>query len=206
MSASSLPVGAVILAAGSASRFGALKQVIAIDGEPMVRRIARHALASGLRPVIVVVGAQGDQVVDCLHNLDIQTIHNPDWDTGMGHSLATGVKALFAKAATIRSLMVLLADQPAVRTDDLEDMLARHAHTPDRILASRHQDRLGPPCLFPASFAGELMSLTGARGAHAVLERHAALVDTFDLPAAFRDIDTPDDYAAWISARGGDDG
>ena len=34
-------------------------------------------------------------------------------------------------------------------------------------------------------------------GARMLLERHAAAVEGFDLPEAFRDIDTPEDYEAW---------
>ena len=145
MSRHDLRIGAIILAAGSASRYGALKQVIAIDGEPMVRRIARNALAARLQPVVVVVGAQGDRVIDCLNNLDVVAVENVEWANGMGSSLAEGVKALMEQASTLHALMVLLADQPAIRLDDLENMLAAHAQAPQRILACGHQGALSPP-------------------------------------------------------------
>lgn len=195
-------VGAVILAAGSASRYGALKQVIAIDGEPMVRRAARSALAVGLHPVVVVVGAQGEQVIDCLTNLDVHSVTNTEWATGMGGSLSTGVRALMTLAAPLHALMLLLADQPAISTGELEHLLATHAMHPERILACQHAGHFGPPCIFPLSYADELMTMQGPDGARVLLERHAALVDGFDLPSAFRDIDTPEDYAAWQASRG----
>jgi len=56
------PIGAVLLAAGEASRFGTAKQLLVIDGEPMARRMALAALAAGLSPVIVVTGAHHDHV------------------------------------------------------------------------------------------------------------------------------------------------
>jgi len=189
--------GAVILAAGSASRYGALKQVIAIDGEPMVRRIARSALAAGLHPVVVVVGAQGERVVDCLVNLDIHAVTNPDWAAGMGGSLSIGVKALLALSAPTQAVMLLLADQPAITIDALESLLAAHAAHPTRILACQHAGNFGPPCIFPLSYANDLLAMQGPYGARMLLERHAATVEGFDLPEAFRDIDTPEDYEAW---------
>ncbi|WP_019467202.1 nucleotidyltransferase family protein [Dyella japonica] len=193
--------GAVILAAGNASRYGALKQVIAIDGEPMVRRIARNALAAGLYPVVVVVGAESARVIECLADLDVHVVTNAGWASGMGSSLSTGTKALIDQPVAMQSLMVLLADQPAISVDELERMLAAHAPFADRILACRHQGNLGPPCIFPLSYADELIAMSGPDGARALLDRHASHVDGFDLPSAFRDIDTPEDYAAWLAAR-----
>lgn len=193
--------GAVILAAGSSSRYGALKQLIAIDGEPMVRRITRNVLAAGLHPVIVVVGAESDRVTDCLSNLDVHAVSNPDWATGMGSSLATGVRTLMAQTASLQSLLVILADQPAVKVDDLERMLAAHIARPDRILACQLKGNFAPPCIFPRPYIDELVALSGTQGARVLLERHASIVEGFDLPAAFLDIDTPDDYNAWQAAR-----
>jgi molybdenum cofactor cytidylyltransferase len=201
MTAPSTKTGAVILAAGSASRYGALKQVIAIDGEPMVRRIARNALAARLHPVVVVVGAQGDRVIDCLANLDVYPVGNAQWASGMGSSLATGVKALMTRPEGLASLMVLLADQPAISIDDLERMLAAHARSPQRILACQHDGDFSPPCIFPLSYVDELAALDGSIGARVLLEMHASLVDGFKLPSAFRDIDTPDDFDAWLARR-----
>jgi len=202
MTRAELGIGAIILAAGSASRYGALKQVIAIDGEPMVRRIARNALAARLQPVVVVVGAQGDRVIDCLNNLDVLAVENVAWANGMGSSLAEGVKALLAHATPLHALMVLLADQPSIRLDDLEQMLATHARAPQRILACGHQGALSPPCIFPLRYADELAALDGPQGARSLLEKHADQVDSYDLPAALADIDEPADYAAWEARQG----
>ena len=41
MKTSSAIVGAVLLAAGAATRFGSPKQLLEIDGEAMVRRMAK---------------------------------------------------------------------------------------------------------------------------------------------------------------------
>lgn len=202
MSAPSIRTAAVILAAGEARRYGSAKQLLSIDGVPMVRRIASNALAAGLRPVIVVVGSRAEQVIDGLDQLDVHFVDNAHWASGMGSSIAAGVKALVMDAAPVHSLMVLLADQPAIRVADLARMLARHAQSPQRILACQHEGRFSPPCIFPWRHASELVALDGAAGAHVLLQRHAASVDGFNLPAAFFDIDTPEDYAAWL-ARGG---
>jgi len=81
-------------------------------------------------------------------------------------------------------------------------MITTHAAAPNRILAAQDGANLGPPCIFPMTYAGELLELPGPNGARVLLDRHAAEVDGFDLPSAFRDIDTPADYESWQASRG----
>ncbi|WP_201313436.1 nucleotidyltransferase family protein [Dyella sp. EPa41] len=201
MMSSRASVGAVLLAAGAASRFGSPKQLLVIDGEPMVRRAARAALAAGLSPVIVVTGAHHGAVAASLDGLDVHQVEHGDWASGMGGSLAAGVRTLLEQAPAVASLMVLLADQPSLGAAELTGMLQAHARHPERILAARHGAQLGPPCLFPRSWAGELATLRGAHGARSLLEKYAGRVDAHDLPAAAFDIDTPADHAAWLALR-----
>lgn len=196
-----MDTGAVLLAAGNASRFGSAKQVLSIDGRPMVRHAAMTALAAGLAPVVVVVGAHAQQVIESLSGLDIHLVHNPDWSGGMGGSLACGVKAALKHAPSLQAMMVLLADQPAIRSADLHAMLEQQAHRPDRILAAYYEGHTGPPCIFPAGIFEELGKLSGSEGARQVLKRHADAVDTWAMPSAALDIDTPADHAVWLASH-----
>lgn len=193
---------AVLLAAGNASRFGATKQTVLIEGIPMVRRAAMAALDAGFSPVIVVLGAHGDAVEHCLADLPVQLIENPDWASGMGSSLALGVRTAVATKATLHEVLVMLADQPGIGATDLNAMIEVHASSPERILAARYEGHLGPPCLFPRAYFDELISMHGTSGARRLLECHADCVDPHDLPSAAFDIDTPADHAAWLAKQG----
>jgi len=195
------PIGAVLLAAGEASRFGTAKQVLAIDGEPMVRRMTLAALAASLSPVIVVTGAHHEQVAASLGGLDVQMVRHEDWSSGMGGSLAAGVRAIVQRMPSLSSLMVLLADQPSVGAAELKAMLQVHAGSAERILAASYDGHLGPPCLFPRCFFSEIAALRGPYGARSLLETYADRVDAYDLPAASFDIDTPADHARWLAAH-----
>lgn len=197
-------IGAVLLAAGSASRFGAPKQVLAIDGVPMVRRAAIAALAAGLSPVMVVTGAHGDVVAASLAGMDVHEVVHADWASGIGGSLAAGVMGIAEQAAPLQAVMVLLADQPSIGVAELKGMLQAHARAPERIVAAHYGSHLGAPALFPRAYFDELSALHGPQGARGLLQRHAACVDAYDLPAAAFDIDTPADHAAWLARRGRD--
>nr|WP_165583134.1 nucleotidyltransferase family protein [Dyella soli] len=194
----------MLLAAGNASRFGEAKQTLPIEGVPMVRRAAKTALDAGLSPVVVVIGAYADAVEPCLAGLPVQLVENPDWTSGMGSSLGLGVRTAMAMEAMPQALLVLLADQPAIRAADLKRMMEAHATALGHIQAAHFNGHLGPPCLFPRDYFDELASLQGPNGARRLLERHVDRVDAHDLPSAAFDIDTPTDHAAWLAQRGSD--
>ena len=197
-------IAAVLLAAGNASRFGAAKQTLAIEGIPMVRRAAMTALDAGLSPVVVVIGAHADVVRPCLAGLPVQLVENPDWRSGMGGSLGLGVKTAMAMEVAPQALLVLLADQPGVRPADLKGMIKAHPTAPGHIQAAQFNGHLGPPCLFPRDYFEELASLQGPNGARRLLELHFDRVQVRELPSAAFDIDTPTDHAAWLAHRGSD--
>lgn len=201
MSGADACIGGVVLAAGGACRFGSAKQALPLQGEPMLRRVARQALAAPLSPVVVVTGAHREAVLACLDGLDVLPADNAAWAEGMGGSIAIGVTAAVAAVPSLSALLVMLGDQPSIDAGDLQGLLAMHRASPQAIIAARYDGHLGAPCLFPRDCFGELQALRGPQGARALLERHAGRVRACDLPAAAFDIDTPADHAAWLARQ-----
>ncbi len=75
-------VGAVVLAAGEARRFGALKQVLPWQGVPLVAHVAAQALACpDLARVAVTVGAEAARVTAALEKLSIALTKEGDLST-----------------------------------------------------------------------------------------------------------------------------
>jgi CTP:molybdopterin cytidylyltransferase MocA len=110
-------VAAIILAAGTSSRFGAANKLLAgWGGQPMVRTVAGAALATELDPVIVVTGHESEQVEAALAGLDVRFVHNPDYSQGQAGSVKRGISAVpqWCDAA-----MILLGDMPRVCAGDI---------------------------------------------------------------------------------------
>ncbi len=192
-------VSIVLLAAGGAARFGSAKQVIAIDGVAMVRHCACNALNSGA-PVVVVTGAHRDHVDHELRDLDVTSVHNADWNVGMGSSIACGV-GVVAQNPAIEAAIILLADQPLVSGDDLRALISQHQKQDDCIIAASANGTLMPPCLFPRLYFSELQTLRDQTGARAVLQRHGDSIVTVPMPNAAVDIDTKEAYAQFCASR-----
>ena len=194
-------IAIILLAAGEASRFGSPKQIVSIGERAMVRHCAINALGTQA-PVLVVTGAHRDAVETALGGLHVALVHNLDWSTGMGASIARGVHAARERNAALRGVLIALADQPSVSTENLAMLLREHAQTPDNIVASRFGERVGAPCVFPASCFADLENLNGASGARTVIERHGGLCRAVEMPAAEHDIDTREDYRRFVEQAG----
>ncbi|MEW5297437.1 MAG: hypothetical protein WDW36_000645 [Sanguina aurantia] len=102
----------------------------------MVHRTARIALASGAK-VLVVTGAHATAVTAALSDLPLSIVHHPDWQLGMGSSLAAGVAEVQARFPFASGVLVCLADQPLLDGLWLAGLLAAHrrrsdAHPPAR--------------------------------------------------------------------------
>jgi CTP:molybdopterin cytidylyltransferase MocA len=191
-------IGAVLLAAGCASRYGAPKQIIPVAGIPMVRRAARIAMQC-LARTVVVTGAYRTEVDGCLGDLDVELAFNSAWRGGMGGSIACGVERLLRLDPDAQACLIMLADQPLVTAADLAALIDAHRHHPEHIVASGYDDgTCGAPCLFPRRHFEELLALQGQGGARSVLRAHRDEVHRVANPRACIDIDTPEACRRWL--------
>lgn len=194
----------LLLAAGEGSRFGGAKQLADVGGEPMVRRVARTLLETGM-PVLAVTGAYAGDVEAVLKNLPLHLLRCEDWPLGMGRSLAAGMRESMRLFRHASGVLVALADQPLLDAELLRAMFRRHAQAPDRILATVQRGTQGPPALFPRDCFEALAALSGPHGARALLQRDASRVELFKMRDAI-DVDTHEDLKQVQSllARRGD--
>lgn len=188
-----MPGFAVIIpAAGGSSRLGQPKQLVLLEGEPLVRRAARTALESGAAQVIVVVGSAAEGVIGTLAGLAVETVVNPNWQLGLGSSIRHGAEELRRDADAV---VVTLCDMPRV-TPELLAELAEAVTTGDPpVAAAEYECHLGPPCAFHSSQFAALRSLNGDTGARGIIGM-APKVAMIEFPGGVCDVDTPEDLAS----------
>ncbi len=186
------PVAAVILAAGGAKRMGQLKQLLPLNGQPMVRQVTEAVCATGLAQMVAVVGARADDVRRALAGLPVEIIVNEAWPEGMSSSLRAGLRAL---RPDIRAVLVILADQPALTPTLLRALVDRYRATGAPLIAPFYHGRRGNPVLFDRSLLPELLAVTGDQGGREVIARHQEEMERINVddPAVLLDVDTAQD-------------
>jgi molybdenum cofactor cytidylyltransferase len=196
-----MDIAAIVLAAGRSSRMGMRNKLLEpIDGEPMVRRVAATARASGAEPVVVVTGHEAEAVVAALRGLDLTAIPNPDYADGLSTSLRAGLNAL---PAIVDGALILLADMPEVEEGTLRALIVAF-NGPTAICVPVRHGRRGNPVLWGSSYFAEMRCLTGDRGAKPLMGQHEAHIVEVEVATEgiFNDVDEPDDFARLNPAKG----
>ena len=189
-----MSVAAIIVAAGSSSRLGQPKQLVVIDGEPLLQRAIRCAREAGASPVFVVLGAHRELIEESVELGTAKIVVNNNWEEGLASSIRTGVKAVQAEAPTAEGLLLMSCDQPRVTADHLHRLIQMsYAQSSPTAIASAYGETRGIPAIFPRQAIGDLLALRGDKGARALLAKPPRPVISVPLMGGEIDIDHPDD-------------
>ena len=187
-------IGAVILAAGESSRFGRPKQLVQFRGKSLVRRVVDAAKDANCSAIVVVLGSKREQIERELKETDVIVAENEDWRRGIGSSIRVGVESAVNQAPNIEAIVLLTCDQPFIKTDTIERLIAMREKTKKAIVASSYSETLGVPALFDRSCFQELLALDDETGAKAIILSNRERVAELLFPEGKIDIDTAADY------------
>jgi molybdenum cofactor cytidylyltransferase len=187
-------IGVVVLAAGASSRLGSPKQLLKHAGTTLLQHSVHVALDSVARPVIVVLGAHAELIKPILENTAVHLVVNKDWEEGMASSVRCGITELLKAEPLTTGAVIMLCDQPYVTPALINDLVAAHAKTAKKIVASSYGGTLGAPTFFLKDLFPELLQLKGDVGAKAILRQHKEDVGSVVFSKGDVDIDTSNDY------------
>lgn len=180
-------LGCVLMAAGSASRYGANKLLERVDGVPLYER-AMAALGGGVFRQIAVV-SRYEPILSCARGAGLLAIPNPGAGEGVAASIRLGVAAL----KECDGLAFAVCDQPWLTRGSVARLAAAFQKEPELIWALGWQGRKGNPVFFPRALFPELAALTGDTGGSAVIRRHPHLLRLVEAghPRELADLDYP---------------
>ncbi|CEG28932.1 nucleotidyltransferase family protein [Bacillus sp. B-jedd] len=192
----------IYLAAGKSRRMGTDKRKLPIGGKPLGSIGLEHALQSRLDHIFVVTG-KGDQL-DWLRTSFFLYPERGKWSQvdcadsakGLGFSLQKGVKK--AAEAGAEAVMVLLADQPFVHSEDIDSLIDCYQGMQDLFVGAKGADGIArPPILFSSEAYRFFENPSGDEGLRSLLRGEFApkgRAVEFQHPLFFYDVDTKEDY------------
>jgi molybdenum cofactor cytidylyltransferase len=186
---------AVVLAAGASRRFGSPKLLAPLAGRPVLQHVLDAVAEAGLVDVVVVLGAEAAAVRDAVAWRNERIEVNPRPVDGLSASLRIGLDAA-AEDRTVDAVLVLLGDQPSVRSDVIRAVLAAAETSPQPIIRVRYAGDEAPnPVLIRRAAWALAAGLPGDRGLGPLLVERPDLVAEVAAAGANPDIDTPEDLA-----------
>ena len=184
-------IAAVVLAAGSGSRFGAsAKQLAELDGIPLLEHALRAVEAvPAIDRIVVVLGARAEEVRAGVDFGAAEVVVCEDWSEGQAASLRCGIAAV----ADAEAAVLTLGDMPRITPPVIErfaDLAARHGS--QARARAVYDGTPGHPVVLGRDYFEQLAALRGDVGAREVLKAIGAHpIECAELCSA-ADVDTPE--------------
>lgn len=184
----------IILAAGNSSRLGSPKQLKLFNHKTLLQHVIDEATAAKAEAIIVVTGANADEVLQNIDQKSLHVVFNKDWETGMASGIVAGINKAVMLNSAIDKIIISVCDQPFISADLFQEMYIKQTEAKQPIVACAYADTIGTPVLFTKKYFDLLLALKGDEGAKKILKLHPEDVATIMFPQGNIDIDTKKDY------------
>ena len=191
----------LILSAGYSTRMrGDDKLLEKIDGISQIYRIAKAAVANGI--TYITLPAIDHPRERALSGLAVQKIFLNNKNTGIGASIAEGVKYIQDNESNVTGIIVIPADMPLIDCVTIKAFYAAHSKYPGSIIQAADDKGSGHPVLFPGRYFKNLMLLKKEIGGKDIIKKSKNIkILKFSGKIATLDLDTPEDWKNWRNER-----
>ena len=186
------PIVGILLAAGSGSRFGSDKLLHPLADATPLGLVAARRLRPACDRALAVVRPGSDKLAELLAAEGLELVVSAASLHGMGHSLASGVRA----AADAAGWVVALADMPYIAPASYV-RVATALRAGGSIVVPEYRGRRGHPVGFAKQWGEQLSALSGDEGARRIVTAfpEAIVRCEVDDPGIVRDVDQVADLA-----------
>jgi len=185
-------VTAIVLAAGMSRRMGVPKQLLPSGDKTLVERVLESVGNSSVGEIVLVLGHAADQIREQIPGEGIRIIVNKAYQEGMGSSLRVGIGAI---GSDTQAALIVLADQPFVRSATLDRMIEHYQRFRPQIILPTYRGFRGNPVLLDRSVFAEVATVRGDIGCRAIFGNHLEEIARLEVddPGILLDVDTPED-------------
>lgn len=189
-----MKLGAMILAAGAATRMGQAKMLLPFKHHTILSEIIEELQAVHPIAITVVTGYYHEEIKTAKPIDQSLLCFNEKWVEGMSSSIKTGLLSLLEKQPDLDLILIVMSDQPFLNKTLLQEMLNQQNLTGKGIVAAQYGGIAGSPVLFHKIYFNELAKLKGDKGAKQILQQNPVDLITIDFEMGSLDIDEASDY------------
>lgn len=191
-------IAILLLAAGSSSRLGHPKQLVQINGQPLLQKMVETSLATGCSPVVIVLGAYFEKIKPVIENLPIHILENKNWESGMGSTISCGMDFLINNSPELKAVILLVCDQYYLAEKNIEELITVFNNSNKKIIASKYGETIGVPALFSKELFSDLLKLNGQSGAKKIIQKYMEGSAIVEFSEGVFDLDTEEDLKKLI--------
>ena len=184
-------IAAVVLAAGSGSRFGAgAKQLAELDGIPLLEHALRAVEAvPAIGRILVVLGARAEEIRAGVDLGQAEAVVCEDWEEGQAASLRCGIAAV----ADAEAAVLTLGDMPRITPQVIVRFAGLAAqHGAQARARAVYDGTPGHPVVLGSAYFERVAALRGDVGARDVLKAIGAYPIECSQLCSAADVDTPE--------------
>ncbi|MFS4491879.1 nucleotidyltransferase family protein [Maribacter sp. 2308TA10-17] len=195
-------IAILILAAGESSRMEEqIKQILPWNDTNLLGHALQQAKGSIAKSVFTVLGAY-EEIIKAEVDFDANSIiQNPNWQNGMGSSIAAGMDYFASKALDYDAVLIMLADQPRIDTNYLNKMIGNWKGNPSKIITTQYEHRSGVPAIFGKEHFQKLQKLKKDFGAKDIIASQEDLILALNPEGKEIDIDSWEGYQEILNQK-----
>jgi len=183
----------IVLAAGSSGRMKRQKMLLPFKGKTIIESVILNAIPALKKNIIVVLGANRNEISKEISNLQVHLIENQQYSEGMLSSVICGLNAL---PVNTNAFLVYLGDQPQINSEISFKLINAFTTSDKGIVIPVFEGKRGHPVLIDYKYKTEIQKLDPEKGLRQLMEKFRD--DIYEIecgrPEILRDIDTPQDY------------
>lgn len=185
----------IILAAGTSSRLGRPKQLVKHPNGNLLSHTIDTASKIKNANTYVILGAYAREISEVI-NTEIATYINPNWERGMGNSIAFGVENI--RDIGYDAVILTVCDQPYLEAIHFDQLIKMYEdNTVADLIISKYTNGNGPPSMFDSQYFDQLCKLDGDNRAKTIVKNNLSNVGFSGFEKGDIDIDTEADLKSF---------
>jgi len=156
-----IKIAALVLAAGESNRLGIPKQLIKWKDQTLIEYIINLIKGTSLSPILVVLGAHREKILNVIRNTGISIIINNKWQEGKASSIRIGINTL---TKDVDAVIIFVIDQPYLNKEIIDSIIDIYMQKKSLIIAPQINGIFINPVLFDRVIFEELKLLKNNEG------------------------------------------